>query len=439
MTLTRRRTFSIALALGSLVLAAPAAAVEQAEPDPPATALRVALDRALGEHAFLLGEVIRSGIAGAADFNAAAAALEQNSDDVIGAITDVYGADAGAAFGEQWRNHVAYIVDYGRALDQNDQDAAQLAAEQLDRYVTAFSRFLADALPALPPDAIEGLIGEHVQQLEHVASFDAADFGGAYSAIRETYEHMFAIGDGLTTGIVTLYPDRFTGRDRAFSPATDLRVTLDRLLGEHSYLAALAMRVVLRGATDVQSLVDALAANSEELSALMADIYGTEAGDAFLVLWSTHIDAYVAYVTAIAEDDDTAATAALDALGAYRAEFSSFLANANPFLSGEEVEMLISMHNDQLVAQADAYAAGDYEGSYQLGREAYAHVGELGASLARAISDQFPLLIPDAAGSQPRPQVFLLGIVALGAALILLVLAVGGRSRASREVRVEGG
>ena len=438
MTPTRRRTIPVVLVLASLILATPVAAVEP-PPDPPATALRVVLDRALGEHAFLLGEVIRSGIAGAADFNAAAGALEQNSDDVIGAITDVYGAEAGAAFGEQWRNHVAYIVDYGRALDRNDPDAAQLAAEQLDRYVTDFSAFLANALPALPPDAIQGLIGEHVQQLEHVASFDTADFGGAYSAIRETYVHMFAIGDGLTTGIVTLYPDRFTGRDRAFSPATDLRVTLDRLLGEHSYLAALTMRVVLRGATDVQSLLDALSANSEELSALLADIYGSGASDAFLGLWSSHIDAYVAYVTAVADNDDAAATVALDALRAYQADFSTFVANANPFLSAEAVEMLVSTHTDQLVAQADAYAAGDYEASYQLGREAYAHVGELGASLARAISDQFPLLIPDAAGSQPRPRVVVVGIVMLGAALILAVRAVGGRSRVRGREELSGG
>jgi len=439
MALTLRRTIPFVLALATVLVATPAAAVDEPAPDAPATALRVALDRALGEHAFLLGEVIRSGIAGAADFNAAAGALEQNSDDVIGAITDVYGVDAGEAFGAQWRNHVAYIVDYGRALDEDDEAAAQLATEQLDRYVTDFSGFLADALPALPPDAIEGLIGEHVQQLEHVASFDMDDFGGAYGAIRETYTHMFAVGDGLTIGIVTLFPDRFTGRDRAFSPATDLRVTLDRLLGEHSYLAALAMRAVLRGATDVPSAVDALSANSEELRATMAEIYGAGAGDAFHVLWSTHVDAYVAYVTALADDDASAADVALDELGAYQAEFSSFVADANPFLSREALQMLIAEHTDQLVAQADAYAAGDFEASYQLGREAYAHVGELGASLARAISDQFPMRIPDTAGSRPRAPIGIFGIVLLGAALIPVVRAIGDRSRVSAEVRASDG
>ena len=131
MRLSPRRTLPIILALAATLLAMPAVAQDEPTPDAPATALRVAIDRALGEHAFLLGEVIRTGIADGADFNAAAEALEQNSEDVIGAITDVYGAEAGEAFGEQWRNHVAYIADYGRALADGDEDAAQLAGKSV--------------------------------------------------------------------------------------------------------------------------------------------------------------------------------------------------------------------------------------------------------------------------------------------------------------------
>lgn len=392
-----RRTLLLVLALGASMLATPVVAQDERPPDAPATALRVALDRALGEHAFLLGEVVRSGIADGPDFDAAAAVLEANTSDVVSAIEDVYGADAGEAFAEQWRNHVAYIVDYARALSDGDEDAAQLATEQLDRYVTDFSGFLADALPDLPPAAVEGLIGEHVQQLQHVASFDEADFGGAYGAIRETYAHMFAVGDGLATGIISLYPDRFTGRDTAFSPAIDLRVMLDRQLGEHSYLAALAMRAVLRDAADVQSAADALGANSGDLQATISEVYGPEAGTAFAELWERHVAAYVAYVAALADGDEDAADAALEELAEYRTDFSAYVADANPFLSVEALDALIGEHTEHLVAQADAYAEGEYDASFELGREAYAHAGELSRSLAGAIADQFPQLFPDTA------------------------------------------
>lgn len=436
MTSNACRALVLVVALAAAMLSTPVVAQEERPPDAPATTLRLAIDRALGEHAFLLGEVVLSAIARTPDFRAAAAALEKNSSDLIGAIADVYGPEAGRAFAEQWRNHVAYIVDYGRALRDGDEDAAQLASEQLFQYVTDFSGFLAEAMPALPPDTVQGLIGEHVQQLEHVASFDEADFGGAYRAIRETYAHMFAVGDGLTIGIVSLYPDRFPGQYEAFSPATNLRVTLDRQLGEHSYLAALAMRAVLRDAANVQGAVDALHANSEDLRATISAVYGPDAGGAFAELWERHVSAYVAYVTAIAGGDEAAADGAIAELAAYRTDFSTYVAQANPFLSRDAFEALIGDHTEHLVLQADAYAARHYADSYELGREAYAHAAELSMSLAGAIADQFPLLFPDTAVGRPTAPIGLIGAGLLAASAILAVmLAASARVRIRARTR----
>jgi hypothetical protein len=426
---TPPRAGLLVLALAAALVATPVAAQDEQPPDPPATALRVALDRTLAEHAFLLGEVIRSGVADGADFDAGADALEANTVELIAAIEGVYGADAGEAFAEQWRNHIAFIVDYGRALDDGDQDAAQLASAQLDRYVTDFSGFLADALPALPPDAVEGLISEHVQQLQHVASFNGADYGGAYVAIRETFGHMFDIGDGLTVGIVSLFPDRFPGQYEAFGPATNLRLKLDRQLGEHSYLAALAMRAVLRDAADAQSAAEALAANSAELQATIGDVYGADAAAAFATLWERHVTSYVAYVTALGGDDDAGAAAALDELAEYRTDFSTYVADANPFVSGAAFEALIGQHTDHLVEQADAYAGGDFEASVALAREAYAHAGELSRSLAGAIADQFPQLFPDTAVPRPAAPIGIVGAALLVVSAILVAFRVTSRRR----------
>jgi hypothetical protein len=385
------------LALAATTLPLAVAAQDEQPTDEPATALRVTLDRALGEHAFLLADVVRIGVAGGPDFDAAAAALEANSDEIIAAIEGVYGADAGDEFGELWQDHVAYIVDYSRAVAAGDADAAELASQQLDRYVADFSAFLAGAMPALPPETVEGLIGEHVQQLEHVSSFEESDFHNAYVAVRETYAHMFEVGDGLAVGIVTLYPDRYPGRYEAFGPAVELRVTLDRQLGEHTYLSALAMRAVLRDAADAASAAEALGANTADLAATIGEVYGDEAAGAFGDLWDRHVGAYVDYVTALAANDEAAAGAALDELEAYRTDFSAYVASANPFLSGPAFEALIGDHTEHLIAQADAYDAGDHGLAYELGREAYAHSAELGRSLAGAIADQFPRLFPDTA------------------------------------------
>ena len=414
-----RSTLAALVALAVMVAAISPARVSAQDGETPATELRVTMARLLAEHALLSIELVRSAIAETPDFDAAAADLERNTSEIVAAIEGVFGPEAGAAFAEQWRNHIGYLFDYARARAGGDADAAELASRQLDRYVADFSALLADALPVLPRDTVTGLVDVHVEQLEHVAAFDEGDFGQAYPAIRDTYRHMFDIGDGLVIGIVNAFPDRFPGRDHAFSPATDLRVSLDRLLGEHTHLAALAMRATFNDAADAADAADALAANSTELTGLIADIYGDAAGTAFETLWDDHIDWYLAYVEALADDDEAAAARALAGLNDYRRAFRAFVTSANPLVAEAALAELVRSHSTHLVRQTDAYVAGDFEAAHELAREAYAHAGELSASLAAAIGDQFPQRFPDAAMTErvaPWP-------VAVASGLLLLLAA----------------
>jgi hypothetical protein len=416
-----QRALPIGLLCGflSFAVAAPVAA-QDPPPDAPATQLRLAIVRVLGEHAFLSVQVIRTGLSGGAEFAAAGDALDENTGELVAAIEGIYGQDAADAFDAQWRTHIAYLVDYARALDDNDTDAAALASSQLQEYVADFSALLAGAAQ-LPKAAVEGLINEHVEQLQHVGSFERAQFGEAYAAIRETYAHMFMIGDGLASGIVAQFPDRFSGRFSAFSRATDLRLDLNRLLGEHTELAALAMRASLSDAPDAAAASVALEANSAELEAAIATIYGDAAGDAFGTRWRNHTDLYLDYVAATKASNSTAQAAALRGLRNYRSSFTAFLVQANPLLSAAEFEDLIAEHTDQLVDEVDLFAEGDFAGAYAAGRDAFAHSGVLGDYLARAIADQFPDLFPDTAVRESG-DLRLLGALLLVAALPLWVL-----------------
>ena len=108
------------------------------------------------------------------------------------------------------------------------------------------------------------------------------------------------VGDGLAVGILSPFGDRFPGRDTAFSPALDVRITLDRLLGEHRYLAASVMRARLSEAADLDAASKALAANSADLAAQIAEIYASDAGAAFDALWRSHTAYYPDYVEAVA-------------------------------------------------------------------------------------------------------------------------------------------
>jgi hypothetical protein len=362
-----------------------------------AVQLRIGLDRALAEHAFLSIEAMRTGIAGGPEFEVAAEVLEANTADIVDLVEAAYGADAAVACAEQWRNHIAYLVDYTRAVADGDEDARELASSQLAVYTADFSAFLAEANPSLPPDVIEGLIEEHVQQLQQIGSFAEAGFAEAYPAIRETYAHMFMVGDGVTLGVLAQFADRFPGQSTAFSPALDMRIGLDRLLGEHTYLAAIAMRARMSRAPDLDAAIGALDDNSADLAAQISEIYGADAGAAFDDLWRSHTTFYLAYVDAVANDDAAAEQEALEGLRSYGSEFSTFLSDANPYLEAAELEPLLAAHTEHLVAQVTAYRDEEYSESYDTLREAYAHTEVLAAGLGGAIADQFPQMFPDTA------------------------------------------
>ena len=436
----RPRALVLVTILGVLLAstAGPAAAQDEPADAAPAMQLRVALDRVLAEHAFLIIEVMRTGLVSGAEYDAAAETLNRNTDDLVGAITGVYGSEAGDAVDEQWRNHIAFIVDYTRALGANDSAAADIADGQLEQYAEDFSSLLATAIN-LPEDVVLGLIREHIDQLKQVASFAAADFGDAYPGIRETYDHMFMIGDGLANGIISQFPDKFGGRRFAFSPATDLRIRLDTLLGEHTQMATLAMRAALADAPDLPAAKAALGENSDELQAAIGSIYGDDAGAAFAEHWRHHTSLYLDYVEATRDGDEAGRQAALEQLTTYQSNFTAFLSDANPFLHESEFRSLVQEHTDFLVSQADSYADGDFAASYATQREAWAQIGELSAGLAEAIADQFPNVFPDTAvrtdTSAPwRPAALLVGLLAV---LLAIRLAIT-RPVASRRVATRG-
>lgn len=156
------RPLAAAIALGSLVLA-PVGGAEEDPPhrapqqaaapdfDLPAVQVRIAIARTLGEHAFLVIEAMRTSSDAGQEFEAAVQALEANTTEIEALIGGVVDPDEAEQFGQHWRNHIAYLVDYARAVAEGDTDASDLAASQLHSYSTDFSALLVSVFPSLPP------------------------------------------------------------------------------------------------------------------------------------------------------------------------------------------------------------------------------------------------------------------------------------------------
>ena len=176
------------------------------------------------------------------------------------------------------------------------------------------------------------------------------------------------------------------------SPASDLRITLDRLLGEHALLAMFATQKGLMGEKDFKPIAGALDANSVDLADAIGSVYGPEARKEFLdgkLKWRPHIGFFVDYTVGLAKKDKAMQQKAVGNLKGYIESFSSFLATATE-LPQPAVRKGITEHVNQLKGQIDAYAAGDYTRAYRLAREAYAHMYMTGDTLAGAIVKQSP-------------------------------------------------
>jgi hypothetical protein len=360
----------------------------------PAADLRVTLDSLLGEHALLAIAATQKGLDGDKDFEAAAAALDANSVELSEAIGSVYGDEAAKQFLDGpslWRDHIGFFVDYTVGLAKKDKAAQQAAVDDLTGYSGAFSGFLAGATD-LPQQALQDGIQMHIGQLKgQLDAYAAGNYDEAYGLAREAFTHMVMTGDTLAGAIQEQSPDTFPLEPATMS-AADLRVTLDRLLGEHAILAMLATQKGLSGDADFEAIAGALDQNGVELSQAIGSVYGDEAADTFLngpSLWRDHIKFFVDYTVALAKKDKAGQQEAVDNLTGYTGAFSGFLAQATG-LPQDALQEGVTQHVMQLKGQLDAYAAGDYDEAYRLFREAYRHMVMTGDTLAGAIVEQNP-------------------------------------------------
>jgi hypothetical protein len=218
----RRRVAGCVAAL--LALALVAAACGGDEPDPnaaagastattetPAAALRSDLNRLLQEHVYLAAIAADEALSGnTATFEAAAAALDGNSDDIIDTFGSVY-PDAKATFNDAWKGHIGFVVDYVTGLATDDQAMQDRAVSDLQGYWESFGQFLSDTVPTLPDGpAVSALVMEHVLTLKAVIDAQASgDAEAALAALREAAGHMHMIGDPLAAAIVADNPQAF--------------------------------------------------------------------------------------------------------------------------------------------------------------------------------------------------------------------------------------
>jgi hypothetical protein len=179
---------------------------------------------------------------------------------------------------------------------------------------------------------------------------------------------------------------RLAAATAAQASPRQVRAQFEQLLGLHALLAVRQMRSVVAAAPELQRALEAsLQANTDALSRLVESAYGGAPADRFTPLWQRHLADLTAYAKGVAGKDSPATQTARTLLLADADAYGSWLAEASKGRVGaSDAAAGVRMHVEELMEQADAYAARDYPRAYRVERAAYEHMFTAGGGLAKA-------------------------------------------------------
>ena len=175
------------------------------------------------------------------------------------------------------------------------------------------------------------------------------------------------------------------------SPAADLRVKLDLLLGEHIIFASKATRAALIGHSEEFAAYGGLLnSNGTDIGEMIGAAFGSAAKDSFNKIWSAHNGFFVDYTTGVATKDQAKMNKAVsDLTTIYVPQFSDLIAGATG-LPKDAVVKLTTDHVLQTKQIVDDQAKNDWKAAYADIRLAYAHMSMIGDPIAKAIVAKLP-------------------------------------------------
>ncbi len=372
---------------GTLIAAVPVT-LTFAQSAPTATAsvnLRTGLNQLLGEHAMILEMRMQALASGnTAQYQALTQVMNTDTQELTSAVAGIYGQPAGQAFEKLWNEHM-YFFTY-----VNDYDAAKSAQQSLSLYKNKFATFMSTANPKLSESTLSTVLQDHINQITTAYNeFEGGHYNESWAELVKDYNLLYTAGGYLAQGIDAQFPSKFNNTSTT-TPAVNLQVTLDNLLGEHAIVLEEAMQAEYSGNTPLyNALMKVMATNTSELAAAVSSVYGAQAGVDFTNLWDKH-SYFFTYVQDVKDGNTQGAAASQAALTQYKNEFAAFFAQANPHFSESTLSTVLQEHITQITTSFNDYVAGNYSASENELTAAYNLMYTAGGYLAAGIVAQFP-------------------------------------------------
>jgi hypothetical protein len=148
---------------------------------------------------------------GSAGFDATAARLMKNQEDIGDAIKPFYGDTAGNQLTTLLKSHIGIAVDLLQAAKAGDDAAFQKANTDWYANANQIADFLAQANPRYwPQDTMRAAMKTHLDQTLAEASHElTGDHAASVADYDQIHHHILDMADLISNGIIRTFPKRF--------------------------------------------------------------------------------------------------------------------------------------------------------------------------------------------------------------------------------------
>jgi hypothetical protein len=176
----------------------------------PAVSLRQDMRKLWTDHVVWTRDYIVAAVDDRPDAQAAAARLMKNQEDIGAAVGSIYGKAAGDKLTTLLKEHIAIAVDIIKAAKAGDKASQQQADAKWHRNGEAIADFLSGANPNWPRATLAQMMNMHLATTtDEVVARLTKNWDADVKAFDVVYNHILAMSDALTDGIVKQFPEKF--------------------------------------------------------------------------------------------------------------------------------------------------------------------------------------------------------------------------------------